>query len=560
MANTITKLLRLILEELRIIRHNTGELTEKDPVLTLPEDTTTQTGINNQSGVLIEPKEDLDGIVARLSKNVSGLEQALLKRNDGTVIERQGISHLGPGDRVRFSSPLYVDETYQLIAWASAEDYERGKATEVEYPIEGDYLSVTGGVYHSSGSVSTSNRYNFDQIRVGNGGREATGLDDTQGVTRVNVLEEVSIDERKDLSAEIRGYINGLDTVNHEFVLPEGRYLWNSPLVLRESYEHLGIVGDRRATLEVRNHDLETCFRAGTWTGDNSPQSFELANIDVDISDERDRDAGILRGIVTDRLLIDNVALVGTRNRHSRYAGDRYTILANISNPDGEGVIRNVDLSDGDITDTSNSPVGHAIGFSADPPHEGKLTWDRCTVYDFTDNGYYLKGSPGENRLINSVAGNCGNGNVRLGTNDKVSTIKINLTNGSNQAHPGSGLWFNGGEPKAEDIIINAHDAGNDVVRVNSGAEGGRIKGLDMECGAGVESPAMRFTSTPETDLQGVTVVDFALRDMSSHNEEDESSVDVSRSDVTLRNGSIKCPDRESIGGSFEATLEDVIF
>ncbi|ELY55425.1 hypothetical protein C491_16967 [Natronococcus amylolyticus DSM 10524] len=518
--------------------------------------------IDNPNGVRIEPREDLQGLVCRLSET---LEEQLRARlvHEGTVLERQTIGTLAAGDAFAFRTPLSAGQQYDVLIDAGADrEYTRGRA-EVEYPVEGERLAAVAGVYSRDGATSDAYRYNVAAIAPLETPYDPVAdadFDRPAATETVDVVESDAIDHDGDLAAEIRAYV-GTGTEPVEFVLPAGSYDWSSGLALSQPIEYVEIRGDPRASLEVRSHEPDAAFEFGEWDASAPPQKVVVRNVDVDIADAESRDCGLILANVG-RAVIDNVELVGTRWRHGPDGGDRYTLLVNTWDADAESLVRNVSLPDGAVADTEEGAVGHEIGFSADPPHEGRNVWQRCFVAGYVDNGFYTANSPGENVLEECVAANCGNGNVRPGINDAVRDCRIVLDRGSDQRYPGAGLWLNGGRPVAERITIAAPDAGNDVVRVNSGADGGVITDLDVTTGADAPSPTLRCTATSETDPVGVRIENFVLKDASSVTTTDDGdpvpSVRIARPDVELADGVIEATHRDPIGGDRDPDLENV--
>ncbi|TYL39423.1 hypothetical protein CV102_08855 [Natronococcus pandeyae] len=534
-----------------------GNATSDGPLLDLGSDEQGQSwsSLTEPSGVRIHATEAVDGLECRISAATEGITTAFLTDDAGTVLDQRSLENLAAGDVFELDAELEADETYRILCDADGQRYVRGRAA-VDYPIASDSLIATHGVF-SGAALSSSYRYCIDRIQPAGSNRGLTTALETRptDVTIVNVVDHPSIDADGDLSAEILAYLEAQDETNHAFVLPTGTYTWNTEFDLDGPHEYFEISGDPRATLQVRDHDVDLAFLFGRWGNTNPPRHVVLRNLDVDIDDQPERDAGLLIAHV-DRCLIDNVELVGQRWRHGPEGGDRYTCMLNTRDEALLSIVRNLSLPDGDLEDSSLSSVGHSIGISADPPHNGLNIWAQCYVEEFVDNGLYVRNSPGDNIVTHSMAVNCGNGNIRLGEADESRDCRIRLDEGANQAHPGAGLWLNGGQPIAERTAIDGSDAGNDIVRVNSGADGGHIRGLRVFCGPEVRAPTVRCTYTSETDLQGVLIEDFEIHDISEAS--NHPSVRIRRPDVTLRDGVLDVPNRPALGGSEQPELDNV--
>ncbi|MFU8870166.1 MAG: hypothetical protein ACNA7R_19995, partial [Natronococcus sp.] len=550
-----------------------SEPTEPEvPALDLGDDEEGQSwrSLNDRSGVRLLATGSVDALECRLSAETDGVTTAYLTDDGGDVLDERSIAGLEAGDAFVLTGDLEAGEAYRVVCDAGGESFVRGR-TAIEYPIESDFLEATHGIYGGD-YESDSYRYCVDRIEptepdarepapepaptpsAATHGLMAELTNRPDDVTTVDVVAEPSIDESGDLAAEILSYIDSRGTVNHEFVLPMGSYTWNTEFVVFDPIDYLEIRGEPRATLEIRSHGVDRAFLLGRWATNNPPEHIVLQNLDVDIDDQRERDAGLISAHVG-RCLLDNVELVGERWRHGPYGGDRYTCMINTRDPNALSLIRNLSLPDGEVTDPNRSSVGHSIGCSADPPHEGINIWDRCYVEDYVDNGLYVRNSVGENFVEHSMAVNCGNGNIRIGAADEARDCKILLDGGSDQTYPGAGLWLNGGEAIAERIEIDGSDAQNDIVRVNSDADGGHIKDLELFCGPDVQAPAIRCTETSSTTNRGLLIEDFDVEDITTAA---GGSVRVRRSDVTLRNGTIDASYRPALTGYGNPDVDDV--
>ncbi|AGB38747.1 hypothetical protein [Natronococcus occultus] len=522
--------------------------------LGLGSDEEAQSGFTDWSGVRIQATEAVRSLQCRLSGETD-VTTAYLTDDSGNVLRQQSLENHNPGDTFVFDVALGAGEVCWVLCDGDGDSYTRGRAA-ADYPLESEFLSVTHGVYTGT-SLSNNYRYCIDQIQtnLAGGGLTSSLENRSLDVTTVDVVDEPAINENGDLAAELLTYLNAQPEVNHEFVLPAGTYDWNTEFVLYEPIEYLEIRGDPRATLQIRNHDVDIAFELGLWGDDNPPQHVVLQDLDVDIADEPERDAGLITAHVG-RCLIDNVELVGQRWRHGPQGGGRYTCLINTRDPAMLSLVRNLSFPDGEIADSSEPSVGHSIGFSADPPHEGINVWQQCYVEDYVDNGFYVSNSVGENLIVHGTAVNCGNGTLRLGAADEARDCKVLLDAASEQIYPGAGLWLQGGEPLAERIEVDGSDAQNDIVRINSDADGGYITDLDVFCGPTVDAPAIRCTYTSDTDPSGVLIEDFTVEDVTTAN--DNASVRVRRPDIALSSGVINAAYRPTLGGAYDPDLEDV--
>ncbi|MDG5762056.1 hypothetical protein QA600_22335 [Natronococcus sp. A-GB1] len=197
--------------------------------LDLATDDESQPFQSNQSGVTIEPTEPVDGLECRISPRTRGLITAYLADSSGTVLERQSIATLDPGETFTFGTALNAGETYWVLCDARGRDYVRGRA-EVSYPIESDSLVATQGLFTGTGNQTSSYRYCLDRIRPATdpetldlGSDEEAqswgGLDDWAGV-RVEATTDITDFECR-LSAETDGVTTAYLTDNSGNVIDQ---------------------------------------------------------------------------------------------------------------------------------------------------------------------------------------------------------------------------------------------------------------------------------------------------------------------------------------------------
>lgn len=516
--------------------------------------------IDNKNGIVVRPKTDLEGLDVRLSQNVDGLARVYLFDADNPdpddVLDWEDVHRKAAGDVVEVRTPLEAGKEYLVVAdalyTARAGDrtYTRGRA-ECDFPVENDALAVTGGWY---GTKSESYRYNFAEVAPIYEPYDPVAESDVRrpaGTDVIDVVESDAIDHQGDLGAEIMDYV-GDSTDPVEFVLPNGDYTTHSEIAFSQPIEYFEIRGEPHATLKVRSNSVGMMFTFGSWGDSDPPENVVIRNLSVDISDQKARDAGFLSAH-WGRALVDTVELVGARDRHGPNGGDRYTFMVNTMDSGAETIVRNASLPDAEHLGDYGHSVGYSIAFNSEPTNRGTNVWDRCYVGDFIDNGFYVANSGGKNLVIGSGASNTGNGNLRLGDGDEARRCHVYLDDSGYKSYPGAGLWLNG-DASADDITVDGSDAGNDVVRVNSACDEGRIGSLTVYTGGSCPSPSVRLTSTGDTSEGGVVIEDFEVVDDS---EETESStgntipvIRASRGDITLKDGDVEAAARTPLTGS----------
>jgi hypothetical protein len=305
------------------------------------------------------------------------------------------------------------------------------------------------------------------------------------------------------------------------FFLPEGTYRWERPVHFTGGGgefdepipERFALIGKPRATIEV-HIPSSTCtcerimFRFGTYT-DPVPE-VELQDLHVDVGDaDPDRDAGIMRAYVGERMYNRNVSLSRRcrKNADDSKNGDRHTYKVDVVDPEGVATHENIDLTAGDVHRPDTNHVGHAIPFSSEPYHEGTNRWIGCRVAGFTDNGFYLRDGDGENVLEGCYARNCGGGHIRLGRYDVARGCKI-VIDGREEPAKGCGLWFQDAEATTADgIRIEAPALDNDAIRVTGDVQSGAIR--DVYVNQGGTEYGIKATGTGQSfTFESVTVDD----------------------------------------------------
>lgn len=366
---------------------------------------------------------------------------------------------------------------------------------------------------------------------------------------QVNVVSDLGVEPGSgtDVAAEIDSYLSNQTTINELFIFPEGEYTWNTELQYSE-FEFLGFVGAPRARLRVTDKDMNLLLLLGSGSDSYVAERAVLKNLTVDINDLSDGtviDAGTIQARMDDFVLVENVDVSGSRQKWQDRDGDgsyehnteeRFSFQVQMTQETGVAIMRNVRQPDGGTYISEKDTVGHVIPFSSDPHHYGTKIYEGCWVEGFIDNGFYIKNSPGHNLIHNCVAKNNGGGNIRLGAGDVCRDSKIILDNGSaNGEWHGSGLWLNGGEPLAENVTIEAPDAANDLLRINSSSDGGTVRNIRINNGdsnnTGAPNPAVRLTESSDTDHKPVTIENVTIRDYADSG----TSVAVERPRVTIR-------------------------
>lgn len=230
----------------------------------------------------------------------------------------------------------------------------------------------------------------------------------------------------------------------HKYVIPCGTWYVETDSLPLDGHEYFGVVGDPHAVLRVNDQNVNLLMRVGN-ASSSPPHAHrtEMKNLQIDI--RGDHDAGIGRWYTQRYGHIENIEIRGRRARRDpNYGGDRHTLMVCAIRPEASNAIKNVRFPQGDKRFPGESGVGHAIPFSAEPPHVGTNIWERCHVTGFKDNGFYLSNNDGCNLIVSCVARNNSGANIRLGSNDVVLNSMVMMDRAPN--HPWTGLWLENGD------------------------------------------------------------------------------------------------------------------
>lgn len=397
-------------------------------------------------------------------------------------------------------------------------------------------------------------------VRVGQDLVAERGLSvDGWNVVDVGADLGVEPDSDADVAAEIDSFVGSDSSANYLFVFPNGTYRWNTTLD-KNSFEFLGFVGKPHATLDVTDPDVNLLMGLGS--DSTSSSRLVVRNLTVDINDLSDGtviDAGTLVATIDDFALVENVTVSGARSKYQDRNGDgsvdhdtgeRFSFKVQMAEETGVCFMRNVKQPDGGTFWPEKDTVGHVIPFSSDPKHRGTKIYEGCYVEGFVDNGFYVMNSPGRNVLRGCTAKNNGGGNVRLGVNDACRDSTVVIDNANSVGYNGAGLWltgsdddYDGHQPFAENVRIHGAEAQNDLLRINSGANGATAKRIEVYAGPDSFTDggfAVDVTDGSSTPDRRILLEDLTVRDHAGDDAR-RFAVRLSRDGTTVRNLDLKC-------------------
>ncbi|PSQ48769.1 hypothetical protein BRD15_04870 [Halobacteriales archaeon SW_6_65_15] len=395
-------------------------------------------------------------------------------------------------------------------------------------------------------------------VRAREGGPVSVGQDlvaerglsvDGWNVVDVGADLDVEPGSDADVAAEIDSFVGSDASANYLFVFPNGTYKWNTTLD-KTGFEFLGFVGKPRATLDVTDPDANLLMDLGSDSTDSS--RLVVRNLTVDITDRSD-------GTVIDAKYQDR----DSDGSVDHDTDERFSFQVQMAEETGVCFMRNVKQPDGGTFWPEKDAVGHVIPFSSDPKHRGTKIYEQCYVEGFVDNGFYVMNSPGRNVLRGCTAKNNGGGNVRLGVDDVCRDSTIVIDNANSVGYNGAGLWltgssddYEGQQPFAENVRIYGPEAQNDLLRINSGANGATAKNVEIYAGpnsftnSGFAVDVTEGSSTPDRRilLEDVTVRDEAGDDIVEIREPNATFTNCRFEGSSSKNGRFAAYDAASDG------------
>jgi hypothetical protein len=209
--------------------------------------------------------------------------------------------------------------------------------------------------------------------------------------------------------------------------------------------------------------------------------------IDIDHR-EPDTVAGLLLKADT-RLVVEDVTYLG-RGTHPD-SSVTYALKAEVTQPDGTGLIRNLRADKGSAIGRYKGGNGR-IGIFSGPGHEGRLRFENCHLEEFGNNALYASKNPGSTEVVDSYFRNNNVASIRIsGEGSYVENCQIELdideytgpTDGMDRKVYLRGIWlqqgpydFPGGV-RIDDSEISIADSVDDGVGI---VASGSAKTLDV--------------------------------------------------------------------------------
>ena len=202
---------------------------------------------------------------------------------------------------------------------------------------------------------------------------------------------------------------------NTLLVFPPGDYLIADTLVW-SGLDCYGFYGDGDVRFVPPSGSNELILNA---RGDE----ILFEGIDIDHR-EQDTVSGLLLKADT-RLAVEDVTYLG-RGTHPDDSVT-YALKAEVTQPDGTGLVRNVRAEKGSAIGRYKAGNGR-IGIYSGPGHEGRLRFENVHLEEFANNALYVSKNPGSTEVIDSYFRNNNIASIRLsGDGSYVENCQIEL-------------------------------------------------------------------------------------------------------------------------------------
>jgi hypothetical protein len=531
----------------------------------LGDDTHRQTQHPNQCGIRFTMHENVEGFSVRVSARTREISEVLLKEpHGGDVIEQVELGRTLPGDWIYIDSPLTEGETYELVAHNGEHRFPRGENREMDYPVEVDVLTLECGIYSDGGAESQSRRYCFDRFQPGQdfSGRErSTGLlDDVPNDAEV-VYADAEFGTDGDVAAKLQDYVDDLDEINHCVVLPDEEMTWETHVQVPRSAEFFGLVGEGRGPQAIIRRFISQPLTIGSTSDGVRAAVVRNVTFDIDGEDENgyNIDSGFLEVFAQRWFVVEDCHRKGVRQRYQRFedgipsylsprgpyddangvdwyhVGNAYGFHGGITTPDGVGIVRNCRTDGGinnPVADYRSTHPGEGVGFSAER-NRGTIYWRENVAHGAVGNTFYMHG-PNSDESTNIVLldeiYNGSRSSIRLGDGDEAHGCYVQFDQ-MRERYSASGVWFNHGEPIADQIEIEAPDGNHELVRDTS--DGGTLTNSYVHAGPNNEHFSLR--SNAPTVIEDTVFVDESNQKSSSA----DGALHFNHRDAVLRNVTI---------------------
>lgn len=270
---------------------------------------------------------------------------------------------------------------------------------------------------------------------------------------------------------------------NTLFYFPPGEYLMDSQFRFT-NFEKFGVVGDDATLIPGDYYDYNgsrtRLFRLGT--GDRPGNHVRFEGFDVDQT-APDTGIRVIDTYASERLEVRDIRIRGEHDSGTSGPGH-----FNLTRSSATGIVERFRAPDGgewaDNTPHAGNHWRGPIGIEANQNH-GALTFRRCWLGAFPDNGLYASGGSGKIIVDGGVYRNSNGANVRVGGQDSIinwPTIEVDDTREEDglqrgiRLENGDGLEVNGAA-----IRITSPMPTSRAISVMNSCDGATIRNTKIE-------------------------------------------------------------------------------
>lgn len=291
--------------------------------------------------------------------------------------------------------------------------------------------SVSRSVWSRAASLTNTRRGFIGTAVAGVGGIGLVGSASASQVTEYDdeydtVLNVVDLGADNSGQESITPILESNRRHNTLYYFPPGQYYMDSQFRFTGT-DNLGFVGDDATLIPANYYDFDgpqfRLFRLGTGSRPVGRVRFEGFDVDQTAPDTGIR---VIDTYARERLDVRGVHIHGHHDSGTWGPGH-----FNLTEPDGTGIVERFRAPDGGAWIDNTPHDGHwrgPIGIEANQ-NRGRLTFRRCWLGGFPDNGLYASGGSGQIIVNGGVYRNSNGANIRVGgDNSRIEWPTVEVT------------------------------------------------------------------------------------------------------------------------------------
>lgn len=357
------------------------------------------------------------------------------------------------------------------------------------------YLGAVGGLAATPllGSIASADHESSESPDSTDESAESPSVDESDYGTVVDIVEAGAAN---DGSSSIESTLEDVGQDDTLVKFPPGEYLVDGTFRIAD-YERFGMVGDD-ATIRVAPTNGYV-FKLGTY---RSPiDDLHVEGFTADISGD-DTGGRVFELQASDSLYAGDITVEGEHDTPSRGP-----MLAGIQSSGGEGLVENVDLSDGGVEVSGGNG---STGLLVSNYHQGTLTLRNIEIGPFPDNGIYCsQGDSDTDGTVHVEGGRFVNANVagvRLaGDNSSIEGAQFVYDEDIEGYGGQRPIRLDAGEDLVvEDVEIEMSIDQTEAIRVMPGVESATISDVEMDLSSAVRDAISITSGAGPVDVEGL--------------------------------------------------------